>query len=141
MFRMTFSRRLLFSLMLLPQTALAQPVSSEAARRYPQPVRVGDLLKRKVLRPLESQPSLGRVRTVVLRDGQIEVVIDYGGVLGFFTRPVAVPVEAMALLGQHMVMLGFTPAQLDALPNFTDTSATLLAPDAIVRIGLTKPAH
>jgi hypothetical protein len=70
-----------------------------AAMRFPQPVRVGDLLGREVLRPVESQNVLDRVRRVVRdRNGQIMVVIDFGGVLGFGSRLIAVPVDAMVLL-------------------------------------------
>ena len=59
-------------------------LANSAAMRFPQPVRVGDLLHRDVLQPVESQDVLGRVRQVV-RDGEgtIKVVIDFGGFLGF----------------------------------------------------------
>ena len=51
-----------------PGMSLAQ----SAAMRFPQPVRVGDLLGRDVLRPVESQDVLGHVREVV-RDGQGQI--------------------------------------------------------------------
>ena len=103
--------------------ARAETLAEAAARRYPQPVRVGDLLTRQVLWPQESQRSLGRVRNVVSPgNGGIEVIIDYGGIFGYFTRPIAVPVEAVALLGEYLVMLGFAPEQLNALPSFSVAS-------------------
>ena len=40
-------------------------LAEAAARRFPQPVRVGDLIDRSVLQPLESRPLLGRVAQVV----------------------------------------------------------------------------
>jgi hypothetical protein len=43
-------------------------LAESAAMRFPQPVRVGDLLGREVLRPVASQDVLGRVRRLV-RDG------------------------------------------------------------------------
>lgn len=142
---MSVRRRMILGLVLVggaTREVSAESLAEAAARRFPQPVRVGDLLRRKVLRPLESQPSLGTVRAVVARpDGMVEVVLDYGGIFGFFTRPIAVPVEAMALLGQYMVMSGFTPEQLEALPDFEETRATPLAADAIIRVALAKPAH
>jgi len=78
-------------------------LAESAAMRFPQPVRVGDLIGSEVLRPVESQDVLGRVRRVV-RDanGQIMVVVDFGGFLGFDSRPIAVPVDAMVLVGQDM---------------------------------------
>ncbi|WP_200845189.1 hypothetical protein [Roseomonas sp. 18066] len=117
-------------------------LAEAAARRFPQPVRVGDLLRRPVLQPLESQPSLGRVRAVVRRaDGTLQVVIDYGGILGFFTRPIAVPVEGLALLGEYMVCVEFTPGQLDAFPDFVAGSAAALPPAEVIRVALVKPSH
>jgi hypothetical protein len=117
-------------------------LAEAAARRYPQPVRVGDLLKRQVLQPLESQPILGWVRNVVHRpDGGIDVVVDYGGAFGLFARPIAVPVEAMALLGEYMEIIDFTPAQLDQFKTFDVAGAMPLPPDSIIRVGLAKPSH
>ena len=117
-------------------------LAEAAARRWPQPVRVGDLLRRRVLRPLESQPTLGWVHDVVRHpDGHIGVVVDYGGLFGLFTRPIEVPVEAMVLLGQVMEIVDFTPDQLDAFKTFDGTGAMALAPDGIIRVGLARPSH
>ena len=97
--------------------------------RFPQPVRVGDLLGRDVLRPVESQDVLGHVRELV-RDsqGQVLVVIDFGGFLGFGSRPIAVPLDAMVLLGQDMEVVAFTPEQLRQFPTFS-ASGTTRVPD------------
>jgi hypothetical protein len=110
--------------------------------RFPQPVRVGDLLGREVLRPLESQDVLGRVRRVV-RDGnsEISIVIDFGGFLGFGGRPIAVPVDAMVLLGEDMEIVAFTPKQLRGFPTFSPAGTTDVADDTIIKVGLAKPSH
>ena len=51
-----------------------------AAKRFPQPVRVGDLIQRTVLEPVESQPILGHVVDVVrFPNQQLAIVIKYGG--------------------------------------------------------------
>jgi len=95
-------------------------LAESTAMRFPQPVRVGDLLGREVLRPVESQDVLGRVRGLVRdRDGRIMVVVDFGGFLGFGTRPIAVPVDAMVLLGQDTEIVAFTPEQLRQFPTFS----------------------
>jgi hypothetical protein len=95
-------------------------LAESAAMRFPQPVRVGDLLGREVLRPVEGQDVLGRVRRVVRdRNGQIMVVIAFGGFLGFASRPIAVPVDAMVLLGQDMEIVAFRPKQLQQFPTFS----------------------
>jgi len=115
--------------------------AARAARRFPQPVRVGDLIRRQVLRPVEQQDVLGRVAAVVRRpDGAVLIVVSLGGVLGVGTRPVAVPVEAAALLGEHVTVLDLTPEQLRALPTF-DGAAAALAPDEVIRVGLARPFH
>lgn len=121
-----------------PGMSLAQ----SAAMRFPQPVRVGDLLGRDVLRPVESQDVLGHVREVV-RDSQdqILVVIDFGGFFGFRSRPIAVPVDAMVLLGQDMEVVAFTPNQLRHFPVFLSSGTTRVPDDAVIKVGLAKPSH
>ena len=117
-------------------------LQQSADRRFPQPVVVGTLLHREVIQPVESQPCLGRVRSVVRRpDGQVELVMSYGGVLGFFTRPIAVPIDAVALLGQVVEVMDFTPAQLGRFPTFAAADATPLSPGENIKVGLAKPPH
>ena len=117
-------------------------LAESAAMRFPQPVRVGDLLGRDVLRPVESQDVLGHVRRLV-RDskGQILVVIDFGGLFGFRSRPIAVPVDAMMLLGQDMEVVAFTPDELKRFPTFSPSGTTPIAEDAVIKVGLAKPSH
>jgi hypothetical protein len=120
----------------------AGDLAQAAAKRFPQPVRVGDLIHRLVLEPLESQPILGRVHAVVRQgDGTIAVVIDYGGFYGWFTRPIAVPLNGMAVLGQFMEVMEYEPEQLRKFPTFSPAGTTPLPPDAVIRVPLAKPAH
>ena len=92
--------------------------------------------------PVESQDVLGRVRSVVRdRNGQIMVVIDFGGFFGFGTRPIAVPVDAMVLLGQDMEIVAFTPKQLQQFSTFSPSGTTDVPNDTIIKIGLAKPSH
>ena len=117
-------------------------LAESTAMRFPQPVRVGDLLGREVLRPVESQDILGRVRRLVRdSDGRIMVVVDFGGFLGFGARPIAVPVDAMVLLGQDMEIVAFTPEQLRQFPTFSPSGTTEVADDTIIKVGLAKPSH
>ena len=110
--------------------------------RFPQPVRVGDLIGRDVLRPVESQDVLGRVRRLVRdRDGQIMVVVDLGGFLGFGSRPISVPLDATVLLGQDLEIAALTPKQLRKLPTFSSGGAMDVPDDATIRVGLAKPSH
>ena len=112
------------------------------ARRFPQPVRVGDLLGRDVLRPVESQVVLGNVSALV-RDaqGRIMVVVNFGGFLGIGSRPIAVPVDAMVLLGQDMEIVAFTPEQLQQFPTFSPAGTAAVGNDLVIKVGLAKPSH
>jgi hypothetical protein len=154
-FRIVWMRNVFGALVLLVGVAHAQSttpggmppppgmsLAQSAAMRFPQPVRVGDLLGRDVLRPVESQDVLGHVREVV-RDsqGQILVVIDFGGFFGFRSRPIAVPVDAMVLLGQDMEVVAFTPNQLGHFPVFLSSGTTRVPDDAVIKVGLAKPSH
>jgi hypothetical protein len=117
-------------------------LAASTAMRFPQPVRVGDLIGREVLRPVESQDVLGRVRRLVRdRDGQIMVVVDFGGFLGFGARPIAVPIDAMVLLGQDMEIVAYTPQQLREFRTFSASDASDIASDTIIKVGLAKPSH
>jgi PRC-barrel domain len=117
-------------------------LAQSTAMRFPQPVRVGDLIGRDVLRPVESQDILGWVHGLVReRDGQIMVVVDFGGFLGFGSRPIAVPVDAMVLLGQDMEIVAFTPEQLRQFPTFSASGTTDVTSDTVIKVGLAKPSH
>jgi hypothetical protein len=122
----------------LPGPTLAE----RQARRFPQPVRVGDLVGRDVLKPIEAQPVLGHVAAVVRRgDGGLDVIVRFGGVLGFGARPIAVPMEAMALMGPFMAVMDFTPEQLRTFPTADATALPPVAADETIRVGIVKPFH
>jgi hypothetical protein len=91
---------------------------------------------------VESQNVLGHVRDLV-RDaqGRVMVVVNFGGFLGFGSRPIAVPVDATVLLGRDMEIVAFTPKQLRQSPTFSPTGTTPIAGDALIRVGLAKPSH
>lgn len=142
-------RRILALLMLLAcAPALAQPAdpaslpAGRAAARFPQPVRVGDLLGKQVLRPVEAQDVLGRIAAIARRPGgTVLIVVRLGGVLGLGARPVAVPVEATALLGPYLAVMDLSPGQLRALPTYDSAGAQTLPSDETIRVGLTRPFH
>jgi len=117
-------------------------LAQSAAMRFPQPVRVGDLLNRNVLQPVATQNLLGTVDQVVrAADGAVNVVIKFGGFLGFGTRLIAVPADAMVLLGRDMEVVAYTPDQLDALPTYSSGAAQPLPSDSLIKVGLAKPSH
>ena len=85
---------------------------------------------------------LGHVRLLV-RDskGQIMVVIDFGGFFGFGSRLIAIPADAMVLVGQDVEVVAFTPDELRGFPTFTPSGAAPIANDAVIEMGLAKPSH
>jgi hypothetical protein len=112
-----------------------------AAKRFPQPVRVGDLMHRTVLQPTESRPVLGRVVMVIrLDDGTQAIVMQYGGLWGLGARNIAVPTDAMVLLGNELEVLDLTPDQLRGLPTYNGAGRMLDA-NAIIHMGLAHPSH
>lgn len=115
-------------------------LAAHAAGRYPQPVRVGDLVGRDVLKPVEAQPVLGQVVAVVKHADGFDLVMRYGGLLGIGGHLVEVPLDAAALLGEHVAMMELTPEQLDGLPT-VPAPADALPGAATVTMGLVRPFH
>jgi hypothetical protein len=115
-------------------------LKSFAAKRFPQPVRVGDLIHRTVLEPVESRRILGQVAEVVRLDGAPAIVMTFGGFLGFGRHQIAVPLDAMVLLGDELEVLDFTPQQLERFPVY-DGSGSVLGPEEIIHMGLAHPSH
>ncbi len=114
---------------------------SDNKNRFPQPVRVGDLIGRQVLEPTEAQHVLGRVAAVVRKaDSQVDFIVAFGGVFGYGARLIAVPADAIALLGEHVAVLDYTPDQLKAFPTIETPGKTLSSND-VIKVGLTRPFH
>jgi hypothetical protein len=106
-------------------------------RRYPQPVRVGDLIGLRVLD--DEDVTLGRVREVVRGpDGKISLIVTYGGWFGIGTRLVAVPIEAVAILGRQIAALDMPPSEFAAAPTWADAGAQPLPPDEMIKIAITR---
>jgi hypothetical protein len=110
------------------------------AARFPQPVRVGALIGLPVLDDNDS--TLGRVREIVRSpEGRIFVVVAYNGWfgwLGWHTRPVAVPIEAVAALGRQLASLDMPRQAYAAAPSFTGAAAQRIGNDEVIRIALTR---
>jgi hypothetical protein len=104
-------------------------------RRFPQPVRVGDLIGLPLLD--FDDRTLGYVERVVRTPaGKIQLIVSYGGFLGWGRRPVAVPIEVVAIGGRQLAALDMTRAELDAAPAWSDSKSQSLGQGETVRIGL-----
>ena len=104
-------------------------------RRYPQWVRVGDLIGLPVLD--NDDRTLGRVRTVVrTSDGKIQLIVPFGGFLGWRQRLVAVPIEVVAIAGRQIAALDMTRAEFDAALAWNDPGSQVISSGERIRIGL-----
>jgi PRC-barrel domain len=104
-------------------------------RRYPQPVKVGDLIGLPVLDFQDR--TLGYVQGVVRTpEGKIRLIVPYGGFLGWGRRTIAVPIEVVAIAGRQLAALDMTRAEFDAAPAWNDPASRLLPPGDIVRVAL-----
>jgi hypothetical protein len=117
------------------QTPDALSPEERMQRRYPQPVKVGDVIGLPVLD--FDDRTLGYVKSVVRTPaGKIQLVVPYGGLLGWGRRPVAVPIEVVAIAGRQLAALDMTRAEFDATPSWNDPQSQSLASTDIIRIGL-----
>jgi hypothetical protein len=116
------------------------PMVERMNRRFPQPVRVGDLIGLPVLDDRSS--TLGYVRQVVrTAAGKIELIVSYSrwfGWFGWFGRPVAVPIEAVGIEGRQLASLDMARGEYATAPTWQGQDATALPEDATIRIALAR---
>jgi hypothetical protein len=106
-------------------------------RRFPQPVRVGDLIGLPVLDDRSS--TLGFVSQVVRTPaGKIELIVSYSRWFGWFGRPVAVPIEVVGIEGRQVASLDMPRGEYATAPTWQGQDATALPDDASVRIALAR---
>jgi hypothetical protein len=113
-------------------------------RRFPQPVRVGDLIGLPVLDDRDS--TIGYVQQVVRTPaGKIQLVVPYGRWFGWVRlggpfdwnrRPVGVPLEVVAILGRQIAALDMPREDFDKAPEFTPSASIPLGPDEMIKIAL-----
>jgi hypothetical protein len=106
-------------------------------RRFPQPVRVGDLMSLRVLD--DRDVTIGYVRKVVRApQGKILLLVSQGGWLGWGERLVAAPIEVMAILGRQLASLDMEPKEYASASTWVESGGTPIPDDEIIRIALTK---
>jgi hypothetical protein len=120
-----------------PQPMAELSPEERMQRRYPQPVRVGDLIGLPVLD--DDDRTIGRIQMVTRTpEGKIKLIVPYGGFLGWGTRPVVVPIEVVAIAGRQVAALDMTRAEFDKAPVWDAQQARPLDPDDMIRIALYK---
>lgn len=111
------------------------PMVERMNRRFPQAVRVGDLIGLPVLDDRSS--TLGFVRKVVhTAAGKTELIVSYSRWFGWFGRPVAVPIEVVGIEGRQLASLDMPRSEYAAAPTWRAQDATALPDDAMIRIAL-----
>jgi hypothetical protein len=104
-------------------------------RRYPQPVKVGDLIGLPLLD--DDDRTLGRVRSVVRTvGGKIQLIVACGSLLGWRQRLVAVPIEVVAIAGRQLAALDMARAEFDAAPAWNDPQSQAIPAGDVIRIAL-----
>jgi len=127
---------------MIPQTGMMDqqhpmPMNERYLKRFPQPVRVGDLIGLPVLD--EQASTLGTVRQVVrTADGKVQLIVSYSRWWGWFGRPVAVPLEVVGIAGRQLFSLDMDPDEYADSPTWQDPGATVLPADATIRIALAR---
>ena len=58
--------------------------------------------------------------------------------LGFRQRPVAVPIEVVAIAGRQLAALDMTRAEFDAAPAWSDPQSQPIPAGELIRVGLYK---
>ena len=122
-----------------PRVAVMQGDSPEAkmSRRFPQKIKVGDLMGLPVLD--DGDVTLGHVRKVVRTpEGKIKLIVSYSRWFGWGGRLVSVPIEVVAILGRQLASLDMTPAEYEAAPTWVEAGNLSIPPDEIIRIAITR---
>jgi hypothetical protein len=113
------------------------PMDERMRRRFPQPVRVGDLIGLPVLDV--SMSTIGRVRQVVRTpQNRIKLIVAYGGWFGWGARLVAVPVEVVGIEGRQLASLDMADSEYAAAPTWQNNDATVLPDDATIAVALAR---
>jgi hypothetical protein len=106
-------------------------------RRFPQPVRVGDLISLRVLD--DRDVTIGLVRKVVRTpQGKVLLLVSQGGWFGWGERVVAAPIEVMAIFGRQLASLDMNPSEYASAPSWVEGGGTPIPDDEIIRIALTR---
>lgn len=111
------------------------------ARRFPQPSPVRALIGRPVLDDHDN--TIGTVQRVVRTpEGKILLIVRYGGWfgwIGWWQRPVAVPIERVAMIGPNVAAIDMPVEQFQTAPTWQPTPDIRdIAPDETIRVAVTR---
>ena len=130
-----------------PQTAPTKAPADDAEenlspeekmrRRFPQPVRVGDLIGLPLLDWDDS--TIGYVRHVVRTpEGKIQLIVNQGRLFGWGGRLVQVPIEAVAILARQLDLLDISVEEFRAAPAWSAATTQPIPSDDMIRIAISR---
>jgi hypothetical protein len=70
--------------------------------------------------------------------GKIELIVSYSKWFGWFGRPVAVPIEVVAILARQIASLDMEPSEYEAAPTWSQGNDQTLPDDETIRIAITR---
>ncbi len=109
-------------------------------KRFPHPVRVGDLIGLAVLDDDDS--TIGYVREVARTpEGKVVLIVPYSAWFGWARtewrkRPVAVPIETVAILARQLDAIDMPRSDFDEAPTWTPDQGKLIPPEEKTPIAL-----
>jgi hypothetical protein len=107
------------------------------SRRFPHPVKVGDLIGLPVLD--WDDVTIGHVRHIVRTPhGKNQLIVTYGGFFGWGQRLVPVPIEVVAILGRQLAALDMSRAEFDQAPTWSASQTVPIPPNEMIQIALTR---
>lgn len=106
-------------------------------RRFPQPIKVADLIGLPVLD--HDDTTIGTVRHVVRTpEGKVQLVVNHGRWFGWGGRLVPVPIEVVAILGRQIAALDMSREEFGSAQTWSAATTRPVAPDEIIKIALTR---
>jgi hypothetical protein len=127
----------LFSVCAAHAASAALSPEETMLRRFPQPVKVADLIGLPVLDFDDS--TIGRIERVVRTPaGKIQLIVPYGGWFGWGDRPVAVPIETVAILGRQLNALEFTREDFAKANAWSPAEGQPIDGAETIRIGISR---
>jgi hypothetical protein len=107
------------------------------AKRFPQNVRVGHLIGLPLLD--ENDVTLGLIQKVVRTpEGRIKLIVRYSKWFGWFGRPVAVPIEVVAILALQVDAVDMPREDFESQPTWIPGKDTVIGDDETIRIALAR---
>ncbi|MDY0884475.1 PRC-barrel domain-containing protein [Dongia soli] len=121
----------------IPGSGSSLTPEQKMERRFPQKVRVGDLIGLPLLD--YDDRTMGRVTDVVrTAGGRIELISTCCGYFDLNRHQVAVPIETVAILARQIDVLDITREDFFGLERWNGNGDTKLGTDEMIRIAISR---